>query len=203
MSLEEYWIGKGIELDQVWLDYEQGKGYEDKYQSMKVHLLQLSFGQYEPDSPLFNLEAVLKTTKAVFHNLKKNCLSPLEYEKFGPLFVYDISRGSERWRFLAEIKPGLLFAISLWNQIRKGTARHKADQITLIDELKRRFPNASIEDLLSYANALPGNEEKLALKKLYGQGLKSIQVSAKPFRGNIGETEKELISFDDIVSKGQ
>ena len=203
MPFDEYWIGKGIRVDQIWLDYEQGSGYEDKFQSMEVHLLQLSFKKYSPELPIFNLEAVLKTSKAVFHNLKKNHLSPYEYEKFGPLFVYDIGHGSEKWRFLAEIKPALLFGISLWNQIRKGPAQHKAEQIRLIDGLRRQFPNASLDDIFSYINSLPGGEEKAALEKLYKQGLDSIQISAFPFRGNIGKTEKELISFDDIASKEQ
>jgi len=203
MPFEEYWIGKGIRVDQIWLDYEQGSGYEDKYRSMEVHLLQLSFKKYGPELPVFNLEAVLKTSKAIFHNLKRNYLSTYEYETFGPLFVYDIGRGSEKWRFLTEIKPALLFAISLWNQIRKGTAQHKAEQIVLMDELRRRFPNASLDDIFSYINSLPGREEQTALEKLCNQGLDSIQISTSPFRGNIEETVKKLISFDDISSKEQ
>ncbi len=203
MPFDEYWIGKGIKVDKIWLDYEQGSGYEDKFRSLEVHLLQLSFKKYSPNLPIFNLEAVLKTSRAVFHNLKKSHLSLDDYEKFGPLFVYDIGRGSEKWRFLAEIKPALLFGISLWNQIRKGTARHKAEQIVPIDELRQRFPNASLDDIFSYIDSLPGYEEKAALEKLCKQGLDSIQVSASPFRGNIGKTEKELISFDDIASKKQ
>jgi hypothetical protein len=201
MPFEEYWIGKGIRVEQIWLDYEQGSGYENKYRSMEVHLLQLSFRKYSPELPIFNLEAVLKTSKSVFHNLKRNYLSPHEYETFGPLFVYDIGRGSEKWRFLAEIKPALLFAISLWNQIRKGTARHKAEQVVLIDELRRQFPSASIDDIFSYINSLPGCEEQAALEKLCNQGLDSIQISTSPFRGNIEDTEKKLISFDDLSLK--
>lgn len=197
---EEYWIGKGVNFDALWSDYEQGAGYIRKFQSLEVHLLELSFAQFDRTLPLFNLEAVLKTSKGVYHNLKHSHFSPAEYDRYGPLFVYDIARGSEKWRFLGELRPLLLFAIALWGQIRKGTARHKGEQIALIDGLQRRFPNSPLEDLMSYVDSLPGCEEQTALKKLYGQNLKSVKISASPFRGDIKQTERTLISLDDIDS---
>src|SRR3989304_10631786 len=121
MSFDEYWIGKGIDFDEIWSIYDEGQGYIQKYTSMEVHVLQLTFDQYSTKFPLFNFEAVLKTSKGVFHNLKKNYLSQGEYNQAGPLFFYDVCRSSEKWRFLGEIKPLILFGISLWNQIIKGT----------------------------------------------------------------------------------
>ena len=46
MSFEEYWIGKGVNFDELWSNYENGQPYIDKFRSMDVYLLQLSFEQY-------------------------------------------------------------------------------------------------------------------------------------------------------------
>lgn len=35
MSFYEYWIGKDINLKQLWDDYERGTGYMDKYKAMR------------------------------------------------------------------------------------------------------------------------------------------------------------------------
>ncbi|MBI4205072.1 MAG: hypothetical protein HY527_08600 [Betaproteobacteria bacterium] len=115
------------------------------------------------------------------------------------MFIYDISRGSEKWRYLAELKPLLLFGLAIWDQIRKGTNQYKADRVTLIDGLQHRFPNADLGDIMNYVNSL-GQEEQIALRKLYEQDLKTVAISSHPFSGKIGQTKKELLSFDDIVS---
>ncbi|HYA37572.1 MAG TPA: hypothetical protein VEI74_04810 [Candidatus Methylomirabilis sp.] len=200
MSFEEYWIGKGVDYKELWENYEEGRGYLDKYRSMEVHLLQLSFQQYAPDLPLFNLEAIFKTSKGIFHDLKKSYLSPADYDRAGPMFIYDISRGSEKWRFLGELKPLLLFGIAVWTQIRKGTEQYKAERIALIDGLLKRFPNADLKDIMKYVNSLPGREQEVALEKLYGQNLRSVEISKVPFTGNISQSEKELVSFKDVIS---
>lgn len=200
MSFEEYWIGKGVNYEELWSNYEKGRGYLDKYRSMEVHLLQLSFQQYAPDLPLFNLEAVLKTSKGLFHDLKKAYLSPAEYDRAGPMFVYEIGRGSEKWRFMGELKPLLLFGIAVWTQIRKGTEQYKAERVALIDGLLKRFPNANLEDVMKYANSFPGREQEMALEKLYSQNLRSVEISKIPFTGNISQSEKELLAFNDVVS---
>jgi hypothetical protein len=200
MSIEEYWVGKGVDFRKLWSDFEQGEGYIHKYHTMEVYLLQLKFKSYPSNSPLFNLEAVLKTSKGVFHNLKRTYLSPLEYDRAGPLFIYDISRGSVNWRFLAELKPLLLFGLAIWDQIKKGSQRYKAERIALIDRLQARFPNANLEEIISYIQSLPGLEEEFALKKLYTQNPSSVEISKSPFTGSIEQTERELLSFDDIAS---
>ncbi len=201
MSFEELWIGKGIDFDKLWSTYDQGQSYIEKYNSMEVYVLQLTFDQYSTKFPLFNFEVVFKTSKGVFHNLKKNYLSQDEYNQAGPLFVYDVCRGSEKWRFLGEIKPLILFGISIWNQIKKGTEQVKAERIALIDKLQQRFPNANISEILQYVDSLPGQDEGKALEKLYGQNLKNIEISEKPFLGDINQSQKNMISFDDNDKK--
>jgi hypothetical protein len=201
MAFDEYWIGKGVDYRAVWEDYELGLGYMQKYGSMEVHLLQLSFDRYRPNLPLFNFEAILKTSKGLFHDLKASYFSPSEYDRLGPLFIYDVSRGSERWRFLGELKPLLLFGVALWNQIRKGPAHHKFEQVELIDRLRQRFPNADFQNIVDYVNSFPGKEEQLALQKLNEQNIKSIEISQRPFLGDIAEAEKQMISFNEVEAK--
>ena len=83
MSVQEYWTGKGVDYKTLWAGYENGHGYLDKYRSMEVHLLELTFQHYTPDLPLFNLEAVLKTSKGLFHDLMNTYLAPAEYQRTG------------------------------------------------------------------------------------------------------------------------
>ena len=201
MSFEEYWIGKGVNFDELWSNYENGQPYIDKFRSMDVYLLQLSFEQYSTSLPLFNLEAVLKTSKGVFHDLKKTYLSPEEYVRAGPLFVYDICRSSEKWRFLGELKPLIIFGLSLWNQIRKGPDQAKADRVTLIDGLQKRFPNSDTSDIFQYAESFPGEEQDRALQKLYSQNLRSVEISQQPFVGDLTQVQKNMISFDELGSE--
>lgn len=39
----EYWIGKGINLQKSWNAYHEGNGYEQKFSSMKCHVLEITF----------------------------------------------------------------------------------------------------------------------------------------------------------------
>lgn len=71
MSFYEYWIGKSIDLEGLWDDFENGQCYIEKYKTMRVHLLRLTFNHYTPDLPLFNHEAISKTVKDTFHDLKR------------------------------------------------------------------------------------------------------------------------------------
>ncbi len=196
MKFEEYWIGKGINLEEIWSVYEQGQGYINKYNSMEVYFLQLTFDQYSLKQPLFNFELIIKTTKFIFHNLKQNNFSQKEYNLTGPLFFYDVCRSSERFRFLGELKPLILFVISICNQIRKGSEEQKANKIKLIDYLQNRFPDNDISDIQDYIDSFPGIDEKDAIKKLYDQGINKIEVSEKPFNGDVKESQNNMISFD-------
>lgn len=95
-------------------------------------------------------------------------------------------------------------ATSLWycclEQIRKGTEQYKAERIALIEGLRQHFPNADLSEIMNYMNSLPGQDEQLALQKLYEQKLKAVEISQGPFSGNITQSEKQLLSFDDVSS---
>jgi hypothetical protein len=103
MSVEEYWIGQGVDYKAVWVSYEEGLGYIDKFRKMRVHALRIELAQFPSDLPLFNHEAVYKTIKGYFHDLKQQCLSPGESDVAGPLFLYSVERASGIWTFLGEL----------------------------------------------------------------------------------------------------
>lgn len=78
MDFYEYWIGENIDLENVWKIFEEGQGYIEKYKSIEVYMLRLEFETNAPQLPLFDHEAISKTVKSVFHDLKKECL-PQQY----------------------------------------------------------------------------------------------------------------------------
>jgi hypothetical protein len=109
----EYWIGKGINYDAVWGAYESGMAYKEKFRRMQVHLLRITIEAHPLDQPLFNFEAVFKTVKGYFHDLKKMCLTEEEYNASGPLFVYCVDRSSGVWDFLGDLRQLLMLGTSL------------------------------------------------------------------------------------------
>jgi hypothetical protein len=225
MSVEEYWVGKDVDYDWLWASYEQGRAFFDKkYPTMEVHLLQLTFKHYPREMPLFNLEAILKTSKGLYHDLKQACFSREEYERSGPLFVYDINRGSELWRFVGELPALLLFSALLWSytvtKVAKARAEaakvkteqykaetsvleYKAQYLKIYGELRKQFPNAPIDAISGYLDSPPSSRQAMALQKLYEQNLYDVAVSREPFTGDIDKTELELISFNTIASNQQ
>lgn len=111
MSFYEYWIGQNIGLNAVWRDYEEGAGYERKFRQTKCHLLEIEFETPPTLDPLFSFEAVFKTTKRYFHDMKQACLSPREYDEAAPLYFYGVARGSAIWQWLGELRQTTRFTL--------------------------------------------------------------------------------------------
>jgi hypothetical protein len=59
MSIECYWIGKDIDLDTLWRDYDDGSGYIEKVSSTPLHLLRLTFDDHPIQLPLFDFEVIV------------------------------------------------------------------------------------------------------------------------------------------------
>lgn len=55
MSIEEYWIGRGVDYDGVWRAFREGLVYIDKCRTIRVHVLRIEFEQYPGTLPLFSL----------------------------------------------------------------------------------------------------------------------------------------------------
>jgi hypothetical protein len=201
MSFYEYWIGKGINLRQLWEDYEQGTGYIDKYRGMDVHLVQFTFKDPPVSLPLFNLEVVLKTMKAYFHEIKVLSLSQEEYNEAGPLFVYEINRGSAIWSFLASLRHLVLFGTTLADeQLKNLMFDNELKKLEIVDKkikvLRKHFGDSiNPEDFRNFlaANKEPGLQ--IAVNKLLSQGIEKVEISKEPFLGDINATKKSLIDI--------
>jgi hypothetical protein len=63
-KFDEYWIGKGIDLDEVWAVFEDGQAYVRKFEKRPVHLMTVTFSNVRMSAPLYDHEAIFKTIKA-------------------------------------------------------------------------------------------------------------------------------------------
>lgn len=199
MSTHEYWIGKDVNYSSIWNDFETGLGYIDKFQSMEVHLIRLTFEQYPVNLPLFNHEAVFKTLKGYAHDLKLFCFSSYEYERSGPLFFYDVRRESGIWSFLGEKRTLLLLAVTFAEEKILGQKLKNLDAKLQI--LRENFgDNIYDEDFNRFIKARTSGELNYAVGKLFQQGLKSVEVSMNPFNGNIKQTQASLLDLKLLLN---
>ncbi|HHT9784398.1 TPA: hypothetical protein ACT9HQ_003018, partial [Legionella pneumophila] len=107
-NFHEYWIGKGVDYERIWNDFNSGQGYINKFKSIKAAKLTFIFDCPSSNEPLFMHEAVYKSLKGLFHDFKLNCLTDDQYNKSTPMFLYSIERGSSEWSFLLD--PALISA---------------------------------------------------------------------------------------------
>jgi len=198
METSEYWIGRNIDYESVWQAYEEGaEPYIDKFRSMRVYLLRIELTDFPSDLPLFNHEAVYKTIKGYFHDLKRYGLSEDEYWSAGPLFLYSVDRGSGIWNFLGELQPLLALAVTLV----EGTMRNQV----LVNSGRTRqifqqyFPDANPDDIQRIMQANTRRDLQLARSKLVAQEIKGVKVSQEHFDGNYEVTEKTLIDIQKVI----
>jgi hypothetical protein len=91
---DRYWIGARINYEEIWTAYESGLGYIDKFRSIPAHILTIEFEHSYLSDPLFDHEAIFKTLKGLFHDLKQQNLSEKEFNNSRPMFLYSVERGS-------------------------------------------------------------------------------------------------------------
>lgn len=158
MSIEEYWTGKEVNYDKIWHDYLGGKdGYIQKFKSGSYHLMQLKFDFPDSNLPLVNFEVITKTLQACYHDLKVKCY-PDEYNDLGPLYLYDVDRGSFIIEFLGEFS--VLIALSLWllpgfrGRIYQILDEYKAG-IHITNEHKRIKKLIDLQSLLERIDSAP------------------------------------------------
>lgn len=196
MNIYEYWIGQDTDYASVWQAYENGMGYIDKFRSMRVYLLRIELTQFPSNLALFNHEAVYRTIKGYFHDLKLHGLSKNEYNSTGPLFLYSVDRGSGIWNFLGEFQPLMALAITL----AEGGNRYQ--EIVNLDKklqiIQRYFPNANPRDIKRLLQANSQQKLQYALNKLIEQGIQEVKVSLKPFEGDFDATEQLLFNVQSL-----
>ena len=113
MSIEQYWMGKGLDLDGLWQDFDNGVGYMEKVATSQLHLLRLTFADHPLHLPLFDFEVVFKTIKGTFHDVKVECLTHEAYAQAAPIFLHRLDRGSGVFEFLAQFDPLITWIVAL------------------------------------------------------------------------------------------
>jgi hypothetical protein len=194
MSRYEYWIGKGVDYERVWRDYESGLEYVDKFISIRSHLIRIELTEFPKHLPLFNHEVVYKTIKGYFHDLKQICFSADEYVYAAPLFLYSVGRGSGVWEFLVELRQLLLFGTTLADE---KTVGQKLDNIDKrLEILRKHFGDAvRPRDFQKFMQARTSAQIDLAIQKLIRQGIRRVQISKEPFDGSIEAIEASLVDL--------
>lgn len=194
MNRDEYWIGEGVNYDAVWDAYESGLGYVDKFRSMDVHLLRITFAEPSASSPIFNFEAVYKTIKGYFHDLKVAVLSEDEFALAGPLFLYRVDRGSGIWDFLGELRQLLMLGTSLSDEKVMGERlTHLEARIAF---LRRHFGDAvRPEDFQAFMKARTPRQLNKAMDRLIEQRIQSVQISRDSFTGDAPSLEEAMVEL--------
>jgi hypothetical protein len=185
MTVDQYWMGKDIDVDGIWRDFDSGQGYISKVAGSPLYLLRMSFGGHPLDLPLFDHEAIYKTVKATFHDVKAECLTPDAYDRAAPVFLYRVDRGSGVFEFLAQFDPLMtwvvaLGAASMW--YRNAVRKDQAFDTERLDFIRRNFPGASAGDVQAYMKAWTTFGRRRVLHRLISQGLLRLEVSQTPHR---------------------
>ena len=183
MSFEQYWMGKGIDLDALWRDFDNGSGYMQKVAASPLHLLRLTFEDHPSRLPLFDLEVVYKTVKGTFHDVKAECLTREAYNQAAPIFLHRVDRGSGVFEFLAQFDPLMTWVVALgaaatWYR-RALAADQELDEKRLAF-LRTNFPNASTSQVQAYMKAWTTFGRRRVLQRLIGQHLGRVEVSNSP-----------------------
>jgi hypothetical protein len=196
-SLLEYWTGKDVDYDALWDAYESGGSYVDKFRSMNVHLFRITLREQPRQYPLFNFEAVYKTIKGYFHDLKKLCLASAEYDVAGPLFIYRVDRSSGVWEFLGELRQLLMLGTSLADEKVMGEKLANLDK--RLEVLRKHFGDAvNPKDFEMFMRAKTPRQLERAVQKLIGQGVQKVEISREPFIGDVRATEATLVDLKQL-----
>lgn len=198
----QYWIGDGIDLHKYWTAYKDGQGYMQKFEDMKCYVFEITFETPAKQLPLFNLEPIYKTLKSYYHDLKKDILSRNEYNSAGPLFVYEINRGSGIWTFLGELWYTLVLGTTLSEEKIKGQRLDNLEKKLRI--LKEYFGEGNVRPELfeNFIKADTPIETQEALQNLFDEKIKTIRISKHPFEGNIEDNRKEMIDMKNLLTEG-
>ena len=183
MSIEHYWMGKDLDLEGLWQDFDSGSGYVQKVASSRLHLLRLTFNDHPERLPLFDLEVVFKTVKGTYHDVKAECLSPQAYDRAAPIFLHRVDRGSGIFEFLAQFDPLMTWVVALaaaatW--YRKSLAADQELDEKRLAFIRTNFPNASTSDVQAYMKAWTTFGRRHVLQRLIGQHLGRVEVSRTP-----------------------
>jgi len=199
MSIEQYWMGKNIDLESLRDDFDHGAGYIQKVADSPLYLLRLTFAQHPLHLPLFDHEVVFKTVKGTFHDVKAECLTPDEYSEAAPIFLHRVDRGSGVFEFLAQYHPLMTWVVALgaaavW--YRKSLSTDQDFDEKRFSFIKTNFPNASTSEVQAYMKACTTFGRRRVLHRLIGQHLVCVEVSKSPH--NVAQTPT-MVNMKDVV----
>ena len=203
MSVEEYWIGKGIDIDEIWIDFDKGSGYIQKVSESSLHRMRLTFTNYPVELPLFNFEAIFKTVKATFHDVKLECLTPDAYNEATPIFLHRVDRGSGIFEFLAQFDPLMTWIFALGGAVlgyKKLLTLDQEFDEKRFDFMRRNFPDANIVDVQAYIKAQTTFSRRRVLNRLIDQGLKKVELSKTK---HTSEEDAHMVDMETIMSLEQ
>lgn len=203
MSIEQYWMGKDLDLDGLWRDFDNGSGYVQKVAASSLHLLRLTFDEHPMRLPLFDLEVLFKTVKGTFHDVKAECLTPEAYDRAAPIFLHRVDRGSGVFEFLAQFDPLMTWVVALGAAARWYQTSLAADQE--LDEkrltfIRSNFPNASTAYMQAYMKAWTTFGRRRVLQRLIGQYLGRVEVSKAPHNP---PAPPKMVDMNDVVALRQ
>jgi hypothetical protein len=203
MSIEHYWMGKDLDLDSLWGDFDQGSGYIQKVSTSSLHLLRLTFDEHPVRLPLFDHEVIFKTVKGTFHDVKAECLTPEAYDQAAPIFLHRVDRGSGIFEFLGQFDPLMTWVVALGAAARWYRNSLAADQD--FDEkrlafIRTNFPNARTADVQAYMKAWTTFSRRRVLQRLIGQHLKGVEVSKAPHNPPVTPT---MVDMNAVVALRQ
>jgi hypothetical protein len=198
-SREQYWIGAGIDYGEIWSAYESGLAYIDKFHSIPAHVLVIEFESSQSYDPLFDHEAVFKTLKGLFHDLKKENMSEKEYNASSPMFLYSVERGSSIYRFMGGLRELLMHGMMLSDE--KIMKTHLDNTQKRIDFVKKNFRNVDEDSLRKFIMARTTYDMDEALEKLIARGIKSVKISTEPIRQRLEIQTVKMIEMKEPPSK--
>jgi hypothetical protein len=203
VSVEQYWMGKGLDLDRIWQDFDDGSGYIKKVSASPLHLLRLTFGQHPASLPLFDHEVLFKTVKGTFYDVKAECFSTEVFADAAPIFLHRVERGSGVFEFLAQFDPLMTWVVALGGAAMWYRKALSADQE--LDEkrlsfIKTNFPNANASEVQAYMKAWTTFGRRRVLHRLIGQHLERVEVSKSPLGSSQQST---MVDMKVVVALAQ
>lgn len=202
MPFEEYWIGKGLDLETLWQDFESGSGYIQKFKETKPHLLRLTFTDHPKNLPLFDHEVLYKTIKGTFHDVKAECLTREAYESAAPIFLYRVERGSGIFEFLAQLDPLLTYVTALGAAMmyyRNSLAKDQELDERKWNFIRSQFSSASDQDIMAYMKAWTTWGKRRVLHRLIENGLYRVEISKCSFNGEQPPGATEMVNVSKLL----
>ena len=206
MGIEQYWMGKDLDLEGLWEDFDSGSGYIAKVSSSELHLLRLMFNGHPAHLPLFDHEVIYKTVKGTFHDVKAECFTPEAYNNAAPIFLHRVDRGSGIFEFLAQFDPLMTWIVALGGAAtwyRATLAKDQEFDEKRLKFIRDNFPGVSDADTQAYLKAWTTFQRRRVLHRLIGQGLHRVQVSREPIKQETVKLPPKMVDLDDVVGVRQ